>query len=454
MTVHLGCLRKEYVLLSFLVMSICWLGFAGEVDISISGASSLKEIMDGNKLVTVVLKGTNAKDVNLKLIEIHEDYLVFQTDIDDRITYTCDQIAQIIVQSGRQEKPVIRIAPGVTLRTEDRVTVERAWSRLEEIFKSSDANQDLKVECAALLVCHGSKEAEDYLLQLLDSNEITTQYASASALYLAGRQIPPALIRTGLEHGNRAIRIKASILSGLLEYRDGIPSLMNMLQDRSGDISGPSARALAMLGVKDILPKLFEFLSSPNEEKAESAVYALVTLDGEDVKSQLKQLLPRFETMATFRAGKVLLYLRDRDGRTILSSLFEDKPTLRPEIALLLAKEQDWVSQQYLRERLNRRENPTDVNLIYRGRALSALYEGGDPTVLPMYQELFRESSANVKKEICKLIMKIRDKNLLKILPPVIESKESDVAFEASRAAVCVTLPEYVERYKKLNGEL
>ncbi len=452
MKVYFGGFR--FVIVSILGIFVCCLGLAGPDDVNISGASSLKEILDGGKLVTVVLKGTNARDVNLKLIEIHDTYLVFESDTESRVTYTRDQIAQIIVQSHKQEKPTIKISPGVTLRTEDRVTVERAWSRLEEIFKSSDSNQDLKVDCAALLVCHGSQEAENYLMQLLDSNEVLTQFVSACALYLAGKPIPPALIRTGLEHGNRTIRIKAAILSGLVGYRDGIPSLMNMLQDRSGDISGPSARALAMLGVRDITPKLFEFLSSPNEEKAESAVYALVTLDGDDIKEQLKQLLPRFETMATFRTGKILLYLKEKEGRTILSRLFEDKPTLRPEIALLLAREQDWTSQQYLRERLNRRENPTDINLIYRGRALTALYEGGDPTVLPQYQALLRESSANVKKEVCKLIMKLRDKNLLKILPSTIESKESDVAFEACRAAVCVTIPDYVDRYKKLNGEI
>lgn len=444
--------KSIFLLLVFLILYSCvW---ANPENISISGASSLKEILEGKMLVTVILKGTNARDVNLRLVEIHDNYLVFESEVDDRITYTTEQISQIIVQSGKQKKPPINIFPGVTLRTEDRVTVERAWSRLEEIFKSSDANQDLKVECAALLTCHGSQEAENYLQQLLDSNDVSTQFASATSLYLAGKQIPPALLRTGLEHGNRNIRIRASILSGLVGYKDGIPSLMNMLQDRSGDISGPSARALAMLGVRDIVPKLFEFLSSPNEEKAESAVFALVTLGGEEVKEQLKQLLPRFETMATFRAGKVLLYLKDREGRAILSRLFEDKPTLRPEIALLLAREQDWVSQQYLRERLSRRENPTDVNLIYRGRAITSLYEGGDPTVLPRYQELLREGSSTVRKEVCKLIFKLGDKNLLKILPSTIESRDSEVAFEACRAAVGVILPDYIERYKKLKGEL
>ncbi|MCX8063959.1 MAG: hypothetical protein N3G21_02155 [Candidatus Hydrogenedentes bacterium] len=450
---YMNSINNAIVVL-ILFTQLCFNGWTGSEGITITGANSLKEIMEGKLLVTIILKGTNAKDVNLRLIEIHDDYLVFESEVEDRVTYTRDQVDQIIVQSEKQKKPPVNIFPGVTLRTEDRVTVERAWAKLEEIFKSSDANQDLKVECAALLVCRGSQDAENYLQQLLDSNDVPTQFASATALYLAGRLIPPALLRTGLEHGNRAVRIRASILSGLVDYKDGIPSLMSMLQDRSGDISGPSARALAMLGVKEIIPKLFEFLSSPNEEKAESAVYALVALGGDNVKEELKHLLPRLETMATFRAAKVLLYLKDREGRAILSRLFEDKPTLRPEIALLLAREQDWVCQQYLRERLNRRENPTDVNLIYRGRAITALYEGGDPTVLPRYQELLREGSSTVKREVCKLIFRLGDKNLLKILPSTIESREPEVAFEACRAAIGVTLPDYIVRYKKLKGEV
>jgi hypothetical protein len=48
----------------------------------------------------------------------------------------------------------------------------------------------------------------------------------------------------------------------------------------------------------------------------------------------------------------------------------------------------------------------------------------------------------------------VGDKNLLKILPSSIENREMEVAFEACRAAVGVTLPEYRERYIKLEGEM
>jgi len=423
-------------------------------EIKITGGKSLNELLNSNNLVTVIIKDSGAKDVNLQLVEIHDQYLAFETEKEDRVTYRLDQIAEIIVQSEKKERPSIQLSPGVTLRTEDKVTVERAWSRLDEIFKSSEGNQDLKVECAVLLVLHGSQEAMEYLQKLLSSNEITTQLVSARGMYLSENQVPTALLRSGLEHGNRSVRIQSAILSGLVGYRDGIPSLMNMLQDRSGEISGPSARALSYLGVREIVPKLLEMLISQNEEKSESAVYALVTLGGDDIREQLLQLLPRLEGMAKYRTIKALFYLKEPQGKSLLSQLYEEQVTLRPEIALILAKEQEWKAQQFLRARLTRRENPTDINLIYRAKAITALYQGGDPTVLPQYQELMREGSPVVRKEICYLIFKLGDKNLLKILPSSIESRDTEVAFEACRAAVGVTLPKYRERYIKLKGEL
>ncbi len=423
-------------------------------DIKISGGKTLSELLNSNSLVTVILKNSGAKDINLELVETHDQYLAFETERGDRITYRLDQISEIIVQSEKKERPTLQISPGVTLRTEDKLTVERAWTRLDEIFKSSEGNQDLKVECAVLLVLHGSQEALEYLQKLIDSNEITTQLVSARGMYLTGNQVPTALLRSGLEHGNRSVRIQSAILSGLVGYRDGIPSLMNMLQDRSGEISGPSARALAYLGVREIIPKLLEMLLSQNEEKSESAVYALVTLGGEDIREQLLQMIPRLEGMAKYRAVKALFYLKEPQGKAMLSQLYDEQITLRPEIALVLAKEQEWKSQQFLRARLTRRENPTDVNFIYRAKAITALYQGGDPTVLPKYQELMREGSPNVRKEICYLIFKLGDKNLLKILPSSIESRDIEVAFESCRAAVGVTLPAYRERYIRLRGEL
>lgn len=451
-------MNKEKIKGRKTIIAFIFLSFLGLItlaeDIKISGGKSLGELLNSKNLLTIVLKNSGAKDVNLELVEVHDQYLAFETERGDRVTYRLDQISEIIVQSEKKERPSIQILPGVTFRTEDRLTVERAWARLDEIFKSSENNQDLKVECAVLLTLHGSQEAMEYLQKLLDSNEITTQLISARGMYLSENQVPTALLRSGLEHGNKSVRIQSAILSGLVGYRDGIPSLMNMLQDRSGEISGPAARALAHLGVREIIPKLLEMIVSQNEEKSESAVYALVTLGGQDICEQLLQIIPRLEGMAKYRTIKALFYLKDPQGKTMLSQLYEEQITLRPEIALILAKVQDWKSQQFLRARLTRRENPTDVNFIYRAKAITALYQGGDPTVLPQYQELMREGSPTVRKEICYLIFKLGDKNLLKILPSSIESRDIEISFNACRAAVGVTLPAYRERCIRLRGEL
>jgi HEAT repeat protein len=219
-----------------------------------------------------------------------------------------------------------------------------------------------------------------------------------------------------------------------------------MLQDRAAELSSPAARALARLGVRDAIPKFLEMLTTLNEERAAAAVDALTRLGGEDVIEQLKLLLSQTDGQARYRVVQTLYNLGDPLGRKELTATFNDQPTIRPEAALLLAKAGDWKGQQYLRERLGRRENPTDANLAFRAQNVAALLQGGDPSVVSVFQELLREGSIEVKKKVFDQIAEIGDRNLLTILQSSVESTDPETALGACNAALSIALPDYRQR--------
>jgi HEAT repeat protein len=431
-----------------LSLSILIAAVAAGQGVRVSGApgTTLQELVNTPTLVTVVLKGSGATDANLRIIDVQPAYFTFLTEDGDRGSYRNDAVEEVRIQGGQVEKSKLQLPQGATLRAEDLKIIDRVKGRIRELYDGASENQELKIRAAALLAVNGEIDAREYLQQLVEVNEIKTQLAAALALYVVGGEINDKVIRAGLEHGNRAVRAQAATLAGLLGYRAAIPTLNTMLQDRAAELSSPAARALARLGVRDAIPKFLEMLTTLNEERAAAAVDALTRLGGEDVIEQLKLLLSQTDGQARYRVVQTLYNLGDPLGRKELTATFNDQPTIRPEAALLLAKAGDWKGQQYLRERLGRRENPTDANLAFRAQNVAALLQGGDPSVVSVFQELLREGSIEVKKKVFDQIAEIGDRNLLTILQSSVESTDPETALGACNAALSIALPDYRQR--------
>lgn len=435
--------------LGFGLVALVFVGLAAAQDVRVVGVAgaTIKDLVNTPTLVTVVLKGSGVQDANLRIVELQPEYFVFVSQDNVRDSYRYGEVEEIRIQGGKVEKEKYVLPQGNVLRGEDQKIIERVRARIREIYDGANENQDLKIKAALLLALIEQNDAKEYLQKLMDSNEIKTQLAAASAFYLTGGEVPEKLIRAGLDHGNRAVRAAAADLAGLTGYRDGIPLLNTMLQDRAAELCVPAARALARLGVRECIPKLLEMLTSLAGDKADAAVFALTRLGGPDIVEQLKVLLPRTEGNAHYRVVLVLYNLNDPDGRRLLLEIFNDQPTLKPDVALLLAKAGDWNGQQYLRERLNRRENASDPNLIYRAKNVASLIQGGDPSVLSRFQELLREGSLPVKKATLELIAQLGDRNLLSIMQASIENGNAAVALESCNAAMAIALPEYRARF-------
>lgn len=433
-----------------LIMTVlCMSGFATAQNVKIIGDGNvtLEDLAGTPTLVTVVLKESGAKDANLRILSVEKDYFTYLTENDLRLSYKYEDVAEIRLQGGLVPRPAVQRPRIGRLRTEDQKIVDRAWMRATEIFASANNNQELKIRSAVLLVLDGDNEASTYLNQLVESNDIKTRLDAAEAIYLTGGEVSSRLLRAGLDHGNRAIRAQAAKLAGLVKFQEATPVLTTMLQDRAAEISSPAAVALARLGVREIVPKLIEMLGSLTRERAEAASYALIHLGGDDIISQLKLRMKALDSEESFRIAYVLYRLEDPDGRKFLERIFNDLPTLTPEAALWLAPDNYWEAIQFLRNRLARREDPTEVNLLYRARNAASLFKSGEPASLAVFQELLRQDDLpQVRQLVFKLITELNDRRLFSILQSSIENVDAETALGACTAVLALAEPEYRDR--------
>jgi len=424
------------------LITACMAASAGSPNIPITGTNapaSLQDLVGTPTLVTVVLKGSGARDPNLKLSEIREDRLIMTASNGDTIPYMADSIEQIEVQGGVVEQRRLPQLDAQMLRPEHQRVVDRAWSRVREIYNDSADNQGLKIQAATLLSLSNDADAHNYLRQLAESNDIETQLTASGA-------VSEGLIRQGLDSGNRNARVMAASLAGLANYQDAATLLKVMFRDRAVQLSAPAARALARLGVRDIVPELFTMIFELHEDKGEAAKFALTKLADEDVVEQLKFRLLEAEGVSRFRLVTILFNIGDPVGLAELKDIFKNYPTLTPEVALLLATHGDWEATQYLRNRLARREDLTEANLGYRARNAQALLKGGDPSAMAVFQELLRSDDPAITNLVFELMTELGEARMITLLQPSIENVDKEFAINACKAVISLALPDFRER--------
>lgn len=417
--------------------------------VPITGTSqsvSLSDLVGTRTMLTVVLKDGDAKDSNLKLAEVRDDRLVFLSTTGEIVPYLLDSIASIEVQDGVVQQ---RRAPDLesqVLRAEHQRIVDRAWSRIKDIFQKSDDNQPLKMEAAMLLAMSGEENAHEYLRQLAGSNDLVLQLQAAGMLYLIGDVVPENLIRQGLESGKRDARIMAASLSGLAGYKDAVPTLRPLFMDRSVQYSAPAARALARLDDHTILDRLQAMLFELQQEKGEAAIFALTKLQDASVIEGLKFRLLEADGSNRLRIARVLFNLGDPTGIDELQHIFKTYPTLMPEVALMLAANGYWDAIQFLQTRLARREDPTESNLAFRARNAQALLASGDPSAMAVFQELLRSDKEAVTSLVFSLMTELGQPRLITLLQPSIENSNPAYALDACKAVISLALPSFRTR--------
>jgi HEAT repeat protein len=415
---------------------------------------TLSEIAGTESLVTIKFKDSGARDTNLKVLEAHADRIIVLTGRDEIIPYLMEAIESIELQSASVEKRYTMDIEGHVLRAEHQRVVDRAWTRIREIYNGADDDQSLKIHAAVCLSLINDEEAHNYLRQLAESNDIITQLEAAGALYVAGGEVPDVLLQQGLESGNRNARAMAASLAGLKNFERGMEFLYDLFQDRAVQLSCPATRALARLGQKQIVPRVMEMLVELHEDKGNAAIFALTKLADESVVDQLKTKLLEADGIIKYRIVRILYNLGDPQGKEELKNIFETLPTLTPEVALLLAKEKDWDAAQYLRGRLERREDPTVPNLKYRASNAQALLRSGDTSAMAVFQELLRKQDMEeVYKHVFVLMTELDEPRLITLLQPGVETIDREFAFGACQTVIALANPQFRDRLRLYREE-
>lgn len=426
---------------------------AGAADVKITGTAApvtLKELAGTPTLVTVVLKESGAKDSNVRIMEVLPNAINVMTEKGELVPYLLEMVEEIQVQGGQVEGRRFKPDEIQVLRPEQQRVAERAMTRAVEIFTGANDDQQLKMDAAVLMALNKNRDATKYLKQLAETNDITLQLTASKALYLIGEPVSETLLRQGLESGNRKARAMAATLSGLNNYTAGIPLLKVLFDDRAVELSAPAACALARLGDREIIPRLMAMIDEPNDLKGNAAVYSLAKLGGDDIVQQLKARLGETEGIIKYRILKVLYRLKDPSALDEIRKIFKDLPTMAPKAAIILAKDGDWDATQFLRARLNRREDPTEANLIYRAQTAAALLINGDPSVLAVFQEILRSTSPKAKQTVFELFTYIDNVRLIPILQPSIENVDKVMALQACEAAATLALPAFRARIMEI----
>jgi len=414
---------------------------------------SLKDLAGTETLVTVVLKDSGAEDKNLKVVSVNPSTVTLVNQSGLEVVYLLDNVAEIRVQDGKVEARQ-SLAESQVLRAEQQRVVDRALARTREIFQEANDDQNQKLTAAALLALYRDGGASEYLKKLAETNDIMVQLRASRALYLAGDEVSRDILQQGIESGNREARALAAELCGLTGVADFQPLMFRMFQDRAVELSAPATRALARLGNREIIPRLLVMITEPNEEKGRAAVFALSTLGGDDVIEQMHVMLPSYDGIVRLRIVMVLYWLKAPDAVSELKKIFGTYPTLAPDVALILAKEGDWEATQFLRSRLQRREDPTESNLIYRAKNAGALFSAGDPTTMAVFQDVLRSESLAARKAVFDVFLDLGSVRLINLLQPSIENVNREIALAAASTVIGLADPQFRKRWHALTPDV
>ncbi len=413
------------------------------------GGMVLKDLVGKDRMVTVVLKN-KAMDLNLRVVDIGPVGFSVLPATGERTAYLFSSVAEIRVQDGQVESHEFNLDANRTLRPKEQTIVERVLKRCRELFDTPKIDQSIKMRAATFLSASGEKDSNEYLHKLASSNDLPTEVEASLCLYIAGdNEIGKTVIPQGIKSGDRGVSAKASLLAGLTGDQSVVPVLQIMMRDRAREICAPAARALALLGVRDAIPDLFNLIQLIDSVKGDAAVRALTQLGGSDIVDQAKGLLAHAEGLVRYRLVLLLYRLNDPTGKDLMAKEMFTTPTLQPEAATILARDGNRDAIQYLSGRLQGLYDEKPEVLLFRAKAAIALMYTTDPMAVSHLQKLLAANLPMSKIAICNLIAETGKRKLLPILQPLIEAdnKRPWVVMAACGAVLAVAQPDFQARF-------
>ncbi len=432
------------IMLTFAVVGACF----AQVPIVGANDATLGDVAGTETLVTVVLKAGDGqvKDANLRIMEIGDTHFAVMSQEGIRYAYLFSAVKEIRVQGGEIKTRPFQVDENRALTEDEKRIIQRAVERAQEIFDTTN-KQRLKMIAAELIATEKPDAGRPYLQRLASGNDLQTALYASSALFMTGHEEPDiGVIRDGLRSGNLMLRAYAAQVAGVYKAQELESFLLEMIDDRSSELSAPAAMALAYMGNRDIIPSLLRMIEAHDELKGESAVIALSRLGGEDVVEQMKIMLKDAKGQAIFRMARVLFNLGDPLGKKMLLKEISQVPTHAFTAAIMAAPEGDYEATNYLREFLKRRQDPTPMNVTRRAAAACALIKGGDASGISILQELLHSDKPENKKVVCQQIAVLGRRRLLPLVQSAMEDSDPDIALLGCQAVLSATKADYHQR--------
>jgi len=455
---------------SLLLCLVLGFGAVAQVSVTNGDGATLEDLQREEALVTIILKGSNAPDHNLRITGVYETTISVVTLDGVKTAYPTSLVGEVRVQDGRVAETRKRSREGA-LSDEELVLVTRAGVRAMELFEATK-NDQLSRMAAALAVSASNHEDRSitlrYLQELAGGNDVPTAVLATTYLYLAG--IPPDedVLSEGFLSGNRDARAGAATLAGLTRNETYLPELRTMLKDPTIEIFPPAAKAIGRMGDRVGLPELYEAIRALRDAKAESAVFALSRMGGEEVKLKMQEMLRTSKGLEWFRVLRVLFALGDEGARDIMKTDALRQPAYQRTAGLLVADAGDWEGTLFLREYLEKAEDPNLENLLFRAEVGATLFLGGEGRAKLVLQELINMRASqiyargktgddNYKRDTAKMVQvnalrrvgATGARELLSLLEGAVESTDVDVAITACTAAVEISNPEFGARLRE-----
>lgn len=428
---------------------------------------SLEALEGSSTLVTVLLKSSYARDVNLTVTSVQDDVILFSDESGTPVVYQVADIAEVRVQ--RDRIAVSNDLMSSPLQREDvSGALRKAADRAEQLFNQNVVTIK-EIRAAEIAGAIGSSDAIAFLERASLSSEVGIAVNAREALYLLGRRPTGETLKVGVFASDRAIKGKAARLAGLVGLESLRDSVVELVKDPAPLVFAGAAVGCGYYEDPRALPYLLRGLNTAESEKADAAVFALAKIGGPDVMREMHTRVQTATGSEWYHAVRVLYLLGDPVGVDLLRSQLRETSPYSVQTALMLAEDDYWDANVFLRQYLDSDRDLSPEGFERRIAAAALLLSKGyvqakahlrdvlamDPNTIYIRGKLgdaraHAEAHDALKAVLCTELAVRADPSMLQLLLAAIEDQNPAVALSAARGIVAVSNPEYRERLGRL----
>lgn len=456
-------LRYLIAIAGFLLMTAAVAG----APVRVTGAGSLQTLEGSSTLVTVVLKKSLARDMNLTVSSVEESLIRFRDEDGTPVVYQVEDIAEVRVQQDRVDW--VSSVSGSPLQREDvSGAVRKAAERAEQLFRENPQPQ-IQVLASEVAGSSGSSDAIAFLERAALSGDNTTAVRARQSLYVLGRNPTGETLKAGVGSSDRETRGAAAHLAGLVGLESLRDTVFELVKDPAPAVFRGAALGCGYYKDKRAIPYLLRALNTNDASKADAAVFALARIGDGDVRREMHTRVQTASGSEWYHSVRVLYLLEDPLGVELLRGELRGTSPYSVQTALMLAEDDYWDANVYLRKFLDDSRETSPQAFEQRIRAAALLLSKGyvqakahlreilamDPNSIyirgKLNDEVAHFAAHNaLKARLCMELAVRAQPDMLQLLLAAVDDQNPAVALLAGRAIMAVSNADYRARLGEL----